>query len=48
VVSSRAGLSVFVIVFHMNSRVQYEVPVIWILHLNFMCLYLNAFVNHMH
>jgi len=42
------GKSAFVIVFRVNLRIQYEVSVIWILHLNSLWLYLIAFVTHLY
>jgi len=38
-----AGKSAFVLFYHMNSNVQYEFSVIWLLHLNLVFLYLTAF-----
>ena len=45
---SAAGKSAFELFYLMNSHVQYAVLVIWLLHLNLVCLYLIAFANHMY
>jgi len=42
-----AGKSAFVLFYHMNSNVQYEFSVIWLLHLNLVFLYLTAFKPHL-
>ena len=43
-----AGKSALVLFYHVNSCVQYKVSVTWVLHLNLVCLYLNAFANHIY
>jgi len=42
-----AGKSAFVLFYVLNSCVQYQVSVVWPLHLTLVCLYLIAFANRM-
>ena len=43
-----AGKSAFVLFYIMNSCVHYKLLVIWLLHLNFVCLYLITFTSHIY
>ena len=42
------GMSAFVLLYYVNASVQYKVSVIWLLRLNFLCLRLIVFANHVH
>ena len=42
------GMSAFVLLYYVNASVQYKVSVIWLLRLNFLCLRLIVFTNHVH
>jgi len=43
-----AGKSALVLFCIINSCVHYELLVIWLLHLNFVCLYLITFTSHIY
>ena len=46
ITKAHAGKSTLVLFYQLNSSVQYEVSVIWLLHLNLVCLCLIVFAHH--